>query len=161
MEIIQATSGHLELAAPLFNAYRESYAQQGDLAAATAFLEERFKNNDTVIFLAIENSPENRDPKGAAFAQLYPSFSSVAMKPIYILNDLFVAPEFRRAGIGRKMLSQVAQFARQRGAARVVLATANDNVPAQTLYKSFGYQLDETFQHYSLPLEVTVNEATS
>jgi GNAT superfamily N-acetyltransferase len=39
-----------------------------------------------------------------AVAQLYPSFSSGAMARIFILNDLFVAPEARRRGAGSALL---------------------------------------------------------
>ena len=59
---------------PLFDAYRQFYAQQPDLAGARDFLVARVTKNESVIFLATENG----QPVG--FAQLYPSFSSLSTR---------------------------------------------------------------------------------
>ena len=54
--------------------------------------------------------------KIVGFAQLYPSFSSVSLRPIRILNDLFVDPDHRRSGAGRALLDAARDHARQTGA---------------------------------------------
>jgi ribosomal protein S18 acetylase RimI-like enzyme len=71
---------------------------------------------------------------------------------ILILNDLFVAPDARRRKVARKLLDAAAQFGREAGAVRLVLSTALDNVPAQTLYESAGWHRDKVFCTYQLPL---------
>jgi GNAT superfamily N-acetyltransferase len=55
------------------------------------------------------------DSAAAGFTQLYPSFSSGSMAPILILNDLFVAPEGRRHGIGTALLDAAADYGRRVG----------------------------------------------
>ena len=90
VEVRQATVVDLDLLVPLFDAYRQFYRQPSDPDRARHFLLERFEHNQSVILLAFE------DDTAIGFTQLYPSFSSGAMAPIFILNDLFVKPEARR-----------------------------------------------------------------
>ena len=85
------------------------------------------------------------------FTQLYPSFNSIAMKKIWILNDLFVAPAYRRKGVGTALLEAAKQFASERMGRCLELATASDNSGAQLLYQRNGY-IRDTFYHYSLEL---------
>src|SRR6266702_6632429 len=97
---VRAGLDDLEALVPLFDGYRRFYGQPADLVAARAFLSERIKRNESVIFLAI------REGSVAGFTQLYPSFSSVAAERLWILNDLFVAPDARRTGAGRALLDR-------------------------------------------------------
>ena len=144
----QATIDDLDQIAPLFDAYRQFYGQPADLALARSFLTERLRHQQSVIFLAL-------DAAGAAvgFTQLYPSFSSVNAGRIYVLNDLFVAPSARRRGIAAGLLCHAADFGRAIGAVRLSLSTALDNAAAQKLYETMGWQRDEKFCHYDLPLQ--------
>jgi GNAT superfamily N-acetyltransferase len=146
-EVRQATIDDIDAIVPLFDAYRHFYGKPTDLPGARAFLMERFVNRDSAVLLARVGSD---DPVG--FAQLYPSFSSVRMARIWILNDLFVLPGARRAGVGRALLAGAARFGRATGAARLVLSTARANTSAQQLYESMGWQRDEMFYEYALSL---------
>ena len=94
------------------------------------------------------------DARGDAlgFTQLYPSFSSVAARRIWILNDLYVLPAARGQGVGRAVLEAAKTHALATGAHRLDLSTAHDN-PAQKLYEAAGYTRDNHFHHYSLPLD--------
>jgi GNAT superfamily N-acetyltransferase len=98
VQTIRAELEHLDLVAPLFDAYRQFYGQEPDPAGARQFLEARLTARDSVVLLATQGAP-------VGFAQLYPSFSSVGMSPIWNLNDLFVAPEARRTGVARALLA--------------------------------------------------------
>jgi GNAT superfamily N-acetyltransferase len=146
--IVQARLEHLDLVAPLFDAYRMFYEQPSDLAGARAFIQARLEQEDSVIFLIL--AEEAGQTVGLGFVQLYPSFSSISMRPIWILNDLFVSPQARKQGLGRVLMERARVWARETGAKRLVLATALDNVTAQKLYESLGYHRDERFYHYSL-----------
>jgi GNAT superfamily N-acetyltransferase len=144
--IIQADSSHMEILVPLFDGYRQFYGQPSDLVRVREFLAARLTSGDSIILLAMD------DTNGVGFTQLYPSFSSVAMQRIWILNDLFVRPTARRTGVGRHLLESAANFARSTSATRLVLATANDNHQAKALYEKLGWQLDQDFDHYALTL---------
>jgi len=143
----KANAGDLDLVAPLFDAYRQFYRKPPDLALARKFLLERFQHSESVIFVAIEEG-------GAAvgFVQLFPSFSSGAAARILILNDLYVAPEARRAGVGKLLLRAAADFGRAVGAVRLTLSTEITNAPAQSLYEAEGWKLQTDFCVYNLAL---------
>ncbi|NND64167.1 MAG: GNAT family N-acetyltransferase [Flavobacteriaceae bacterium] len=143
MKILQATREHLELLIPLFDGYRVFYKQLSNLEACRNFLEKRLKENDSVIFVAI--SEEN---KGMGFTQLYPSFSSVSMQRVYILNDLFVAETARGKGIGEKLLEHAKDFARKTDSKGLTLETDSNN-PAQHLYERLGWVKDTRVFHYT------------
>jgi len=144
--IIRADLEHLEILAPLFDAYRVFYEQPSDLPGARGYLRRRLSNLDSVVFLALDGE------RGLGFCQLYPSFTSVRMGRIWILYDLFVRPGARRKGVGRALMERAAKFGRASGALRLTLSTAKDNRPAQALYESLGYVRDRDFYSYELTL---------
>jgi hypothetical protein len=88
--IVRAAQMNLEDVVPLFDGYRQFYGQRSDPAAARAFLGERIARSESVIYLAYTGP---REPAG--FTQLYPSFSSISLKPLWILNDLYVRSDVR------------------------------------------------------------------
>jgi ribosomal protein S18 acetylase RimI-like enzyme len=142
-----ATSADVVLIAPVFDAYRQFYGRDSNLAIASQFLEERLRNDESVVLVATSDSGGV-----AGFAQLFPSFSSVRAARIYVLNDLFVVPEARGQGLGRALLLEAASIARRRGASRLKLSTAVTNLSAQRLYKSLGWIRDNDFCEYNLAL---------
>jgi ribosomal protein S18 acetylase RimI-like enzyme len=137
----------LQAAAALFDAYRQFYGQPGDLVAATDFLRQRGELGQSVLLLA-------RDASGQAvgFCQNYPSFSSVSMAPIWVLNDLFVSEAARRCGAARALLTGAAEAARRAGAIRLTLSTQQENHRAQALYESLHWLRDSEFFTYHLRL---------
>jgi ribosomal protein S18 acetylase RimI-like enzyme len=138
----------LGLVAPLFDGYRQFYGKPSDPPLAEAFMRDRLERDESVVFLAIDAE----GGEGLGFVQLYPSFSSVSARPIWILNDLYVIPAARNRGLGRALLAEAAEHARSTGAARLVLSTATDNRTAQSLYESYGFRRDERFLVYQLEL---------
>lgn len=146
MEVFQACSEHLEEVSKLFDQYRVFYSSSSDHEAARKFLGERFEKGDSTIFVA------SLDGRVVGFTQLYPSFSSVSMKRVWILNDLFVDENYRGSGIAKSLMNTAENFARETGAIRVILATQISNGAAQSLYESRGYTKDTEFYHYALRL---------
>ena len=136
----------LDFVAMLFDEYRVFYKQASDLDKARTFIQNRMKNNESVIFLAIERQSDNVIPVG--FVQLYPSFSSVSMKKLWILNDLFVAPSARKKGIAKMLMETAKNYAVKTEAKGLILETAVDNDPAKKLYESMGYKKDVQCDHY-------------
>jgi ribosomal protein S18 acetylase RimI-like enzyme len=139
-----ATLNDLDAVANLFDTYRQFYEQEPDLNLATEFIRARMQANESVILMALNASNE---PVG--FCQLYPSFCSVEAKPIYVLYDLFVAPEGRRGGVGTALLQVAQDQARTDGKARLDLTTAKTNAAAQAAYEALGWVRDQVFFAYS------------
>lgn len=144
MQIFQATLAHLEETSRLFDAYRQFYGQAPDSGEAIRFIRARLDAADSVIFLAWNEAGEC-----TGFVQLYPAFSSVAMKRMWYLNDLYVAESARQQGVARALLKRVASFAKETDALTVKLATGISNHPAKLLYESEGYQKITAFDHYA------------
>jgi ribosomal protein S18 acetylase RimI-like enzyme len=144
--IEHAIASELDALVTLFEAYRAFYGCTPDANATRQFLSQRIANADSAILLAKEG------PRAIGFVQLYPVFSSLQLKRAWILNDLFVHPDYRGHGVARALMAAARQFARETGAASLSLETARDNAPARALYESLGYRLDHTFLHYELSL---------
>ncbi len=148
MRVAFADSNNIPELAKLFDQYRVFYGEESNLQAAADFLESRLRNKDSVIIIANKNS------ETVGFIQLYPSFSSVGMHKIWILNDLFVGNQFRRQGFARELMIAAQEYANETGALRIDLATQISNVCAQKLYEALGYLKNESFYHYSLPVKI-------
>ena len=144
--IRQATVADLDLIVPLFDAYRRFYRLASDPERGRRFLLDRFAHNQSVIFLAFDGH------EAIGFTQLYPSFSSVSMARIFILNDLFVVPEARGRGAGAALLNAAAEYGRRAGAVRLTLSTELTNTTAQAVYEHNGWKRDTVFCSYNLAL---------
>lgn len=144
LAITKASIENLQDAVRLFDAYRQYYGQPSDPERARRFLTERLAKGESVIFLAFKND------HAVGFAQLYQSFSSLAMKPIWILNDLFVSPSGRGSGVGTGLLEQCKRLAVETGAKELILETMKTNITAQRLYETSGWKRDEIFYRYNL-----------
>lgn len=131
----------------LFDGYRQFYGKTSDLPAAREFLRQRFEHGESTLFIARQ--------AGAAvgFCQLYPSFSSVSLARTFILNDLFVLPSARRAGVGQALLDAAIGYGKALGGVRLTLSTAISTEQAQALYQTAGWVRDQQFYvyHYALP----------
>lgn len=143
--IRQATLDDLKSIVPLFNDYRVFYHQKSDKEAASQFLFDKFVNLASVIFIAV-----NDEGRVLGFTQLYPSFSSVSLKKLWILNDLFIDRNERGKGLGTQLLNKAKEFAINSKARGIILETDYDNYGAQRLYERHGYKKDsnQVFHYY-------------
>jgi GNAT superfamily N-acetyltransferase len=142
IRVRQAVFADLAELARLFDDYRRFQGKASDLPAAMAFLQERFNHGESVVYMAHEAGA----PMG--FAQLYPSFSSTALKRVFILNDLFVADGGRRKGVASMLLAAVEAHAFALGACRLSLNVARNNPQAQALYEARGWTRDAEHHMY-------------
>jgi GNAT superfamily N-acetyltransferase len=143
---LRLTAGQVGLVAPLFDAYRQFYGRPPDADGARRFLAERLGRGESVVYAVVEGG------RALGFTQLYPSFSSVSMRPVWIVNDLFVAEDARRRGVGARLLRAARDHATRTGAARLALSTAVTNAAAQALYERDGWRRDTAFLHYEYEL---------
>ncbi len=143
----QALLSDLEPIVPLLDGYRQFYGQPSEEAEVRAFLRQRLSQGDSVLFIA------ETAGRAVGFTQLYPSFSTVSMARIFILNDLFVVPEARRLGVARSLLAAAVNHARAAGAIRLSLSTAIGNTAGQALYASAGWRRDHEFLTYHLAVK--------
>ncbi|MEH6459370.1 GNAT family N-acetyltransferase [Chitinimonas sp. JJ19] len=148
MKLRQLKAGDdLAEATRLFDAYRQFYQQPSDQSAARTWLTMRLQSEQSVVYLA------ELDGKAVGFMQLYPTFCSVALAPIWVLYDLYTAAEARGHGVATAMLEEARRLGRASGAAYLQLSTAHDNTVAQRVYEAHGWQYDQVFRTYTLALD--------
>lgn len=145
VRVIRADLSHLDQIAPLFDAYRQFYEQPADLSKAREFIRARLGRGESIIFLALD-----KGGRALGFTQLYPTFCSVAAGPVFILYDLFVAPESRRKGVATELMEAARKLGEETGATWIKLDTAVTNIPGQSLYEKLGWKRDNDFYAYYL-----------
>lgn len=149
IHIRQATLADVSRLVSMFEQYRAFYGATLDAVAARRFLTERLTRAESTVFVATAGE---QTPQPVGFVQLYASFSSLAMRRIAIVNDLYVAHDWRRAGIARRLMAAAIDHAVADGAAAIELATRHTNGPALALYRQLGFRTDTEFARLYLPV---------
>ena len=75
------------------------------------------------------------------FALFFTNYSTFLTQPGLYLEDLFVLPDYRQKGIGKALLGQVIDFAKQRGAGRVEWSVLDWNESAIAFYRRMGAEV--------------------
>ena len=146
IQIRRADIHDLGLITPLFDLYRQFYEQASDLVSAKSFLQQRIRQNESVIFLAFDGAD------AVGFTQLYPGFSSVSMARTFLLNDLYVVSSHRRHGVGSLLLAAAVAHAKAEQAVRLSLTTNAANATAQSVYEAQGWARETAFLTYNFKL---------
>ena len=84
-----------------------------------------------VVFACLDGTP-------VGFALFFHNFSTFIGKPGIYLEDLFVRPQARGRGIGRRLLAWLAHTTLERGCARLDWAVLDWNAPSIAFYRSVG-----------------------
>lgn len=83
------------------------------------------------------------------FALTFRNYSTWEGRAGLFVEDLYVQPDARQFGVGRKLLAAVAQRAVERGCKRVDLSVLNWN-PARGFYDRIGFKQMEEWLPYRL-----------
>lgn len=80
------------------------------------------------------------------YALFFPAFKSFRGERSIFLEDLYVTPDLRGRGLGLRMLTEVAKFAKGQGFARLDWQALKWNEPAIEFYRNLGAEShDENF----------------
>ncbi|AZG72953.1 GNAT family N-acetyltransferase [Shewanella livingstonensis] len=109
MQIRLASSIDLEPLSLLFDLYRQQLQQPSDYPACRSFLKNRLAENDSMIFVSI------REDEMVGFIQLYPSFSSLRLAPVWYLEDVFVLPDYQQQDVVSQMHKKAQLLAHSAG----------------------------------------------
>ena len=122
-------------------AYNEFY-QRTDIITEdiTATTFSRFLSPQSPIECAVAEDPSSEQVVG--FVTWYPHPSTASIEDIVYLNDLFVDPECRNGGVGRKLIEHVYAQADKAGTKAVYWHTQYFNHRAQLLYTKIGTRTD-------------------
>ena len=86
------------------------------------------------------------DGQAVGFAIFFHNYSTFLTKPGIYLEDIFVLPEYRRQGIGKALLTKVAQIAVERDCGRLEWSVLDWNVSAQEFYRNLGADILEDWR---------------
>jgi len=136
MKVRQATISDLEGIVDLFDAYRVWYRKESNKVDARDFLEARLENGESIIYVVENNGAL------AGFTQIYPIFSSTRMQRMWLLNDLYVAPEYRGQGLSKQLIDAAKSLCKTTNACGILLETETSNHIGNKLYPRTGFELE-------------------
>jgi GNAT superfamily N-acetyltransferase len=142
LTIRQAAIQDLSKLVPIFDDYREYFGQQKDPAAVDQFLFEKFEHLESVIFIA------QLEDEVVGFAQLYPVFSSLTLQRVWLLNDFFIAEEFRGSGVGTQLFARVKEYTLLTRSKGIEVSVEHTNKKAWAFWENQGFKMDEEFRFY-------------
>lgn len=82
-----------------------------------------------------------RGGRAVGFALFFTTFSTFLCRPGLYLEDVFVEPEHRGAGIGKALLRHLATLAAERGCGRFEWRVLDWNAPSIRFYESLGAEV--------------------
>jgi GNAT superfamily N-acetyltransferase len=95
---------------------------------------------------------ENSDKRIIGYATWFYAYFTWTGKSLY-MDDLYVQPEYRNHGIGRRLINTVIDFARSSGCHKMHWQVSSWNDPAIGFYKSLGAEIDHTEMNCDLILD--------
>jgi len=100
------------------------------------FLESQLDDEESVVFVA------ERDMRiiGYVYAGLEPMSWKELRGPAAFIHDVMIDEEAQGSGAGTALIDAAIAWARERGAARVMLWTAERNTKAQRLFERTGFR---------------------
>ena len=132
-----ATSGDLPVILACIRALAEYERLAHECVATEGLLRESLfgERRSAEVVLAFAGD----EPAG--FALWFESYSTFLARPGLYLEDLFVYPQFRGRGLGRRLLRHLARVAVDRSYGRVEWSVLDWNVDAIGFYRSLGAEL--------------------
>lgn len=134
----EASQADLDSVVSIVMDYRKFYGVESqNESEVRAFIKARMENNQSKIFIA-----QDENKKTVGFIQLYPSYSTVSLRPQWILNDFFVALDHRKKGYGQALMQSVKKYFSET-AKGFILVTDKTNSTAKKFYEKNGWQTGE------------------
>ncbi len=97
------------------------------------------------------------DGEPCGMALWFLDFSTWTGRPGIHLEDLYVTPESRGQGIGRRLLATLVSIANERGYARINWSVLTWNEPALSFYRNLGAAPQDEWINYRLDGDALAN----
>jgi len=131
-QVRAATAADAQAIGRLLHAFNEEFAEPTPGPAALAErVRQLLAGADTAVLLG------GTGPDGLAVLRLRPAIWTQALE--CYLAELYVVPERRGRGLGRRLMEAAMDFAASRGATHMELGTSETDVAARALYESLGF----------------------
>ena len=125
---------------PLMVAYCDFYGAAPGADSLLALSRTLLEDTERHGLQLIARRDSRRGATALGFATLYWTWSTLRAGRIAVMNDLYVVPEARGAGVGEALIDGCRARCRERGIAWLEWSTAPSNVRAQRLYDRVGAQ---------------------
>ena len=89
---------------------------------------------------------------GSALSIWFRNYSTFQAAPVFYLEDIYVAPEYRRRGIATALLTHLAARAREENAVRLDWIVLEWNQSAIAFYERMGARLADDWRACRLPI---------
>jgi GNAT superfamily N-acetyltransferase len=93
------------------------------------------------------------DGKPVGYAIYFFTYSTFLARPTLYLEDVFVHPDYRRLGLGRRFFAELQLEARRERCGRMEWQVLDWNTPAQRFYRKLGAKPLEDWITYRLVLK--------
>ncbi len=137
IEIRAATNDDVDLVLAFIRDLAEYERLAHEVVATPELLRQSLFSDDpaaTVLLASVNDEP-------AGFALYFRNFSTFLGRPGIYLEDLFVKPQFRSKGIGKKLLVELAGLAVSSGYGRLSWVVLDWNKPAIDFYTRLGAEI--------------------
>ena len=142
VRIAPATAADAPVLLALIRGLAEYERMTADCVATEAALRESLFGPRPAAEAVIAWAPDERGGGGApvpvGFALYFHNYSTFLARRGLYLEDLFVRPEWRGRGLGKRLLAHVARVAVDRGCARLEWSVLDWNEPALRFYRALG-----------------------
>ncbi len=88
------------------------------------------------------------DQTPIGYAIFFPYFASFRGQRGFYLEDIYLKPDFRKIGLGEKMLAEIARIGKEQGFTRIDFQVLKDNQNAVNFYQKLGAIEDESETHF-------------
>jgi GNAT superfamily N-acetyltransferase len=134
----RANVADVERLVPLFDSYRAFFAG-GTPLGSIEFLRDRLTENDGVFLMAFDGE------RAVGFLTLYPLFSSWYAKRIWFLSDLYVREDYRKAGVGKRLVEEAKRFAGEGGSRSIMVEIPHREPHLVKFYEDLHFVRDRDF----------------
>ncbi len=132
IHVRQATAEDAAATARLLHDFNLEYDEPApDVATLTETVRRLIEESEIAVLLAGDG------PDGLSLFRFRPALW--AEGPETYLQELYVVPDLRGQGIGRRLLEETIEFARAAGASGIDLNTGETDTAARTLYETMGF----------------------
>jgi GNAT superfamily N-acetyltransferase len=94
------------------------------------------------------------DETPIGYAIFFPYFASFRGQRGIYLEDIYLKPDFRRFGLGEKILREISRIAKEKGCLRIDFQVLKDNRNAVNFYQKLGAIQDESETHFKFTDQV-------
>lgn len=86
--------------------------------------------------------------KAVGYAIFFPYFSSFRGQKSVYLEDIYISENYRKFGLGEKILREIARIGKEFGAVRMDFQVLDWNAPAINFYKKHGAEMENAERHF-------------